>query len=69
MSDSGLTGSARVLAILRHLGEQPAGARLGDVAAAVQHHRHLAPVRVHAHGSITATARKLSAPAEASDSS
>ncbi len=35
MSDGGLTGSARVLAILRCLGERPAGARLGDVAAAV----------------------------------
>ena len=31
MSDGGLTGSARVLAILRCLGERPAGARLGDV--------------------------------------
>ena len=36
MSDGGLTGSARVLAILRCLGERPAGARLGDVAAAVE---------------------------------
>jgi IclR family acetate operon transcriptional repressor len=35
MSDGGLTGSARVLAILRCLGENPAGARLGEVAAAV----------------------------------
>lgn len=35
MSDGGLTGSARVLAILRCLGERPAGARLGEVAAAV----------------------------------
>ncbi len=36
MSDGGLTGSARVLAILRCLGERPAGARLGEVAAAVE---------------------------------
>lgn len=36
MSDGGLTGSARVLAILRCLGERPAGARLGEVASAVQ---------------------------------
>lgn len=35
MSDGGLTGSARVLAILRCLGERPAGARLGEVATAV----------------------------------
>ncbi|HYI54538.1 MAG TPA: IclR family transcriptional regulator [Microlunatus sp.] len=35
MSDGGLTGSARVLAILRCLGERPAGARLGEVAADV----------------------------------
>lgn len=35
MSDAGLTGSARVLAILRCLGERPAGARLGEVAADV----------------------------------
>lgn len=35
MSDGGLTGSARVLAILRFLGEHPAGMRLGEVAAAV----------------------------------
>ncbi|GAA3692600.1 IclR family transcriptional regulator [Microlunatus aurantiacus] len=36
MSDGGLTGSARVLAILRCLGERPAGARLGEVALAVE---------------------------------
>ena len=36
MSDVGLTGSARVLAILRCLGERPAGARLGEVAMAVE---------------------------------
>jgi IclR family acetate operon transcriptional repressor len=30
-----LTGSARVLAVLRHLAENPAGARLSDVAAAM----------------------------------
>lgn len=35
MAVGSLTGSARVLAILRCLGERPAGARLGDVAAAV----------------------------------
>ncbi|HEU5485469.1 MAG TPA: helix-turn-helix domain-containing protein, partial [Microlunatus sp.] len=35
MSDGGLTGSARVLAILRCLGESPGGARLGEVAASI----------------------------------
>jgi len=30
-----LTGSARVLAVLRHLAEHPAGSRLGDVAIAM----------------------------------
>jgi IclR family acetate operon transcriptional repressor len=30
-----LTGSARVLAVLRHLAEHPAGSRLGDVALAM----------------------------------
>lgn len=30
-----LTGSARVLAVLRHLAENPAGSRLGDVAQAM----------------------------------
>jgi IclR family transcriptional regulator, acetate operon repressor len=30
-----LTGSARVLAVLRHLAENPAGSRLGDVATAM----------------------------------
>jgi len=30
-----LTGSARVLAVLRHLAENPAGSRLGDVAIAL----------------------------------
>lgn len=30
-----LTGSARVLAVLRHLAENPAGSRLGDVAMAM----------------------------------
>lgn len=30
-----LTGSARVLAVLRHLAENPAGSRLGDVAVAM----------------------------------
>ena len=30
-----LTGSARVLAVLRHLAENPAGSRLGDVAVAL----------------------------------
>lgn len=32
---SALTGSARVLAVLRHLAENPAGTRLGEVAAAL----------------------------------
>lgn len=35
MPDGGLTGSARVLAILRCLGEHPSGARLGEVSALV----------------------------------
>lgn len=35
VSDKSLTGSARVLAILRCLAERPAGARLGEVAAAL----------------------------------
>ena len=32
---SALTGSARVLAVLRHLAEHPGGSRLGEVAAAL----------------------------------
>ena len=32
---SGLTGSARVLAVLRYLAEHPGGSRLGEVAAAL----------------------------------
>lgn len=35
LPESRLTGSARVLAVLRYLAEQPAGVRLGDVAAAI----------------------------------